>query len=126
MELRPIDADGNFGTRGAELLEQPPVRADPQIFLCYFHLEQETKGFAVSLVSLSTALILMISFMLFCGTHGAEVPRSWSCVEPQQQPCDKDHVVLHKRLTEIQKKISCDFSDFITAKKKADINKLSI
>lgn len=40
MGLCPIDPDRNFSTGGAELLEQSAIRADPQILLFYFHLEQ--------------------------------------------------------------------------------------
>lgn len=31
-------------------------------------------------------------------THSTEVSRAWSGVQAQQQPCNKDHVVFHKRL----------------------------
>lgn len=46
MRLRAVDPDGNFSTSGAELLEQSPICADPQIFLCYFHLESKTDMFS--------------------------------------------------------------------------------
>ncbi len=44
----PIDPDRNFGTRGAEFLEQSAISTNPQIFLCYFHLEQEINCYTIS------------------------------------------------------------------------------
>lgn len=40
VALGPVDADGNLGTGGAELLEEPAVCANPQVLLRDFHLER--------------------------------------------------------------------------------------
>lgn len=48
VRLRAVDPDGNFSTTGAELLEQSPIRADPQISLGYFHLESKTEMYSDS------------------------------------------------------------------------------
>lgn len=39
MTLCPVDADGDLGAGGAELLEEAAVRADPQVALGDFHLQ---------------------------------------------------------------------------------------
>lgn len=44
------------------------------------------------------SIITVLSELVFSRTHGTEVSRAWSGVQSQQQPCNKDHVVFHKRL----------------------------
>ena len=39
MALCPVDANGDLGAGGAELLEEAAVRADPQVALGDFHLQ---------------------------------------------------------------------------------------
>lgn len=38
VRLRPVNADGDLSTGGAEFLEEAPVGADPQVVLCDLHL----------------------------------------------------------------------------------------
>ena len=46
MALGPVDADGDLGAGGAQLLEEAAVGADPQVVLCDLHLEQGSLGWA--------------------------------------------------------------------------------
>lgn len=52
MALGPVDADGDLGAGGAEFLEEAAISTDPQVILCYLHLQRvgspELRGMATA------------------------------------------------------------------------------
>lgn len=40
MALGPVDANGDLGTGGAQLLEEAAIGADPQVVLSDLHLQR--------------------------------------------------------------------------------------
>lgn len=94
MALGAVDADGDLGAGGAQLLKEPPVRADPQVLLCDFHLERA----AALSGGRPRAPPPRPARPAGPVTHGAEVAGARRGVEAQQQPGDGDHVVLHEGL----------------------------
>lgn len=59
----PIDSNRNFCTRGAEFLEQSAISTNPQIFLGYFHLEQETDQYTITWIRSTGVWLRVISFL---------------------------------------------------------------
>lgn len=92
MRLCAVDADGDLGAGGTELLEESAVSPDPQILFGDLHLRrtENTDGADSTKGSGGTG----------APTHSAQVPRAGRGVQAEEQPRDADHVVLNERLWE--------------------------
>lgn len=101
MRLGAVDADGDLGAGGAELLEQSAVSPDPQVLLRYLHLRARTTHRLTLRASLHKVTENNDSAM--SRTYGTQVARARSGVQAEKQPRYGNHVVLNERLAKTKR-----------------------